>query len=347
LVWFHLSSPHPRGAGLNGHELLVLGLGTTLGVVVQFICLVPSLLRADLWRLSLRPSVSDPAVKKVLRLGSWTIANVVANQCSLAVVLAMAFGLGGSGSVSAYTYGWSFMQMPYAVVVVSVLNALTPAMAANAAAGRLRDVERDARTSVTNSLLVIVPATVLLVVLAQPLVALLLGRGHAETHLAAGVALAVLAAGLPGFTVFAVVIRTLQALQHGRDTFFLYAVQNGLTIVLVLAWGRHTLGGVVAAVSVAYTLAAILGVVSLSTRGVSLGYAVANRALGRVSVASIVAGLAAVVSFNLASWPGGVLLALRTAGAFVVAVGVFFFLTRPLWKESLRRARNRDKVETD
>jgi len=46
---------------------------------------------------------------------------VLLNQLSLFVVLAFAFGVGGDGPVSAYTYGWSFMQMPYAVVVVSVL----------------------------------------------------------------------------------------------------------------------------------------------------------------------------------------------------------------------------------
>ena len=56
------------------------------------------------------------------RLGSWTLLVVVTNQLSLYVVLAFAFGIGGDGPVSAYTYGWSFMQMPYAVVVVSVLG---------------------------------------------------------------------------------------------------------------------------------------------------------------------------------------------------------------------------------
>ena len=53
--------------------------------------------------------------------------------------LAFAFGIGGNGPVSAYTYGWSFMQMPYAVVVVSVLGALTPA------AGGSRDQARTSR----------------------------------------------------------------------------------------------------------------------------------------------------------------------------------------------------------
>ncbi|HET9089921.1 MAG TPA: lipid II flippase MurJ, partial [Acidimicrobiales bacterium] len=127
LVWFHLVDPSPSLTTLGGsHELLWLGLGTTLGVAVQFVLLLPSLARANLWRLSLRLDLADPALRAVTRLGSWTLLVVLANQASLFVVLALAFGTGGHGPVSAYTYGWSFMQMPYAVVVVSVLASLTP-----------------------------------------------------------------------------------------------------------------------------------------------------------------------------------------------------------------------------
>jgi peptidoglycan biosynthesis protein MviN/MurJ (putative lipid II flippase) len=63
---------------------------------------------------------------------------VLTNQLSLYVILAFAFGLPGKGNVSAYTYGWSIMQMPYAVVVVSVLGALTPQLAGLATRPGLR-----------------------------------------------------------------------------------------------------------------------------------------------------------------------------------------------------------------
>ncbi|MDE3065191.1 MAG: murein biosynthesis integral membrane protein MurJ, partial [Acidobacteriota bacterium] len=116
LVWFHLVDPSPTLASLGGsRDLVLLGLGTSAGVAVQFLCLAPSLARADLWRLSPRLDLADPAVRAVARLGSWTLLVVAANQASLYVVLALAFGVGGAGPVSAYTYGWSFMQMPYAV----------------------------------------------------------------------------------------------------------------------------------------------------------------------------------------------------------------------------------------
>src|SRR5665213_1610727 len=46
LVWFHLVDPTPMLATLSGsHDLTWLGIGTTLGVAVQFLCLLPSLFR--------------------------------------------------------------------------------------------------------------------------------------------------------------------------------------------------------------------------------------------------------------------------------------------------------------
>src|SRR6202789_1274755 len=130
LIWFHLVDPTPMLATLGGTtDLMWLGLGTTFGVAVQFLCLIPSLLRSNLWRLSFRLNLKDPALRAVSRLGSWTLLVVLLNQLSLFVVLAFAFGIGGDGPVSDYTYGWSFMQLPYAVVVVSVLGVLTPQLA--------------------------------------------------------------------------------------------------------------------------------------------------------------------------------------------------------------------------
>ena len=131
LVWFHLIDPTPSLSTLSGsRDLLFLGLGTTAGVAVQFLCLLPSLARSDLWRLGFASTLDDPAVRAVARLGSWTLL-VVRDQPDLALRGASPTpsASSGNGPVSAYTYAWSFMQMPYAVVVVSVLGALDPQLA--------------------------------------------------------------------------------------------------------------------------------------------------------------------------------------------------------------------------
>ena len=332
LVWFHLIDPSPTVSSLQGsHELLWLGLGTTFGVCLQFLCLLPSLAKSDLWRLSFRFDHRDPAVRAVGRLGTWTLLMVVANQVSLYVVLAYAFGIGGKGGyVSAYTYGWSFMQMPYAVVVVSVLSALTPQLAGLATSEDYAGLAERLRFGLRQSLVIIIPCTIVLVILAQPIVGILLNHVNASHRIAAGTVLAVLAAGLPGFTVFQLCVRGLQAMQRAKEVFYLYVLQNGATIGLCIALGRHSIAGLTSSVSIAYTLAAVIAVAALARHRVSISSAVWSIHVRRSLRASIAAALVMALVYAVPTWTRGVGLVTRFSLALVlgfVAYAAFVFVS--------------------
>ncbi len=344
LVWFHLVDPTPTLHSLNGsNDLLWLGLGTTLGVAVQFACLLPSLARSDLWRLSFRLNLKDPAVRAVSRLGSWTLLVVLANQVSLYVVLAFAFGIGGSGPVSAYTYGWSFMQMPYAVVVVSVLGALTPQLAGMATAEDYVGLSERLRFGLRQSLVIIIPCSLLLVILAQPIVAILLNHVNASHTIPAGTVMAVLAAGLPGFTVFQLGVRGLQAMQRAREVFYLYALQNVLTVALCFAIGRHSLAGLTASVSIAYSAAALVALGALARHQVNLTAALWSQHVRRSLWASLLATVVMAVAYATPSWTRGALLVGRfslAAGLGVLTYGAtVLLLQRRLSRTPLKDAR--------
>ncbi len=318
LFWFHLVDPTPSLSTLtSSHYLVWLGLGTTAGVAVQFLCLLPSLARSDLWRLRFRLDLRDPAVKSVGLLGSWTLAVVLANQVSLYVVIAFAFALGGNGPVSAYTYGWTFMQMPYAVVVVSVLGALTPQLAAHATDKEFDLLSHKLQTGLRQSLVIIIPCTIILLVLSQPIVSVLLEHMNASHHWLVGSVLAVLAAGLPGFTVFQLAVRGLQAMQRARDVFILYVIQNGLTVGLCVVIGKHTMSGLVASISIAYTVAAFLALAVLARYKVSIGAALWSKYVGRSLAASLISGVVMAVVYAVPSATHGIGLLYRLLMAVV------------------------------
>jgi putative peptidoglycan lipid II flippase len=339
LIWFHLVDPTPVLSALSGsRDLLWLGLGTTLGVAVQFLCLLPSLARSNLWRLSLRLDLKDPAVKAVGRLGSWTLLVVLANQISLYVVLAYAFGLGTkTHAVSAYTYGWAFMQMPYAVVVVSVLGALTPQLAGFATAKDFDGLSERLRFGLRQSLVIIIPCTLILIILAQPIVAILLKHLNATHNISAGTVLAVLAAGLPGFTIFQLGVRGLQAMQRARDVFALYAFENALTIVLCVFLGRHSLAGLTASVSLGYSVAAVAALMVLARRHVNIISGVWSVHVRRSLLSSILATTVMAVVYAVPSWTRGLGLVTRLGGA-VVAGAVVYLLVVAFLRRRLRRA---------
>jgi len=336
LIWFHLVDPAPSVTTLLGtSQLAWLGLGTTAGVALQFLFLTPSMARSDLWRLSFRLDFKDPAVRAIGRLGSWTLLVVVANQVALYVVLAYAFGLGGNGPVSAYTYGWSFMQMPYAVVVVSVLGALTPQLAALATAGDVVGLAERLQRALRQSLVIIIPCTMLLLVLSQPIVGILLQHVNASRHWLAGTVLAVLAAGLPGFTLFQLCVRGLQSMQRARDVFYLYAIENALTIALAVTLGRNSIAGLCASVSIAYTATALVAVAALARHGVTIAPVLTGQHVRRTLIASLLGTLAVAMAYAALTWNRGVGLVVHTGVALFF--GLLAYLTAVLVLE--RRGR--------
>ena len=137
LLVFGTTVRHASLAGVASHrgQILLLGLGTTAGVVAQAGLMVPSLRRAGL-RLRWLPDFHHEAVRTILRLSSWTFGLVVANQVALVVVLALSERV-GPGAVSAYTYAYIFFQLPYGIVAVSIMSATAPELTAHWAGGDL------------------------------------------------------------------------------------------------------------------------------------------------------------------------------------------------------------------
>ena len=329
LVWFaQLAGSHPSLAGLEAHQgqLVLLGLGTTLGVVVQFALLVLAARGARLSLLRWRFDPRHEAVRRVLRLGGWTFGFVLANQICLFVVLALAAGARGSDPVAAYTYAYTFLQMPYAVVAVSIMSAVTPDLAARWATSDLPAFRRRLSGGLRAMLAVIFPAAMGMLLLAKPVTALLLGHGATSVGdtVIVGQALAMFSLGLPGFCVFLYVVRVLQAMQRTRVAFWLYLLENAINVVLAVAL-VHPLGvrGLALALSVAYTVAALVGLGVLRLWLGHLGGPHAWQSLPRVLVATVVMGVAVAVVSSLFTATQGFDLLVRVVASVAVGIVVF------------------------
>ncbi len=286
---------HDRG------QLLLLGLGTTAGVVVQAGLMIPSLRRAGL-HLTWRPNRHHPAVTTILRLSGWTFGLVAANQVALFVVLALSIKI-GPGAVSAYTYAFTFFQLPYGVVAVSVMSATAPELSALWSVGNLEAFRRRMGIGLRAILAIVLPAAAGMLILARPLVALLLGWGAARGHTATTAsALAMLCLGLPGFCVFLYAIRVLQSVQDLRSAFWLYVLENGVNIVaaVVLA-GPLGVRGIALSISIAYSVAAVAALVTLRAKVHGLSGATVGRPLAHVLYATVAVVLASVAGNNLTS----------------------------------------------
>jgi putative peptidoglycan lipid II flippase len=323
--------------------LLLLGIGTTAGVALQALALLPSLARAGVrLRLVWRPS--DPAVRTILSLSGWTFGFVVANQLAVFVVLALEYHL-GPGNVSAYTYAFQFFTFPFSVVAVSVINVATPDLTRAWAAGRLEVMGRRLGRAAQRMLALVLPATVGYLLLARPIVSLVL-RHHAETSSEAHTTAAVLvmfSLGLPGFCLFFAAIRAFQAMQDTRTAFVLYILENGTNILAAILL-YHPLGvrGLALSYSIAYTIGAFAALAVLRERlGTIGGSSLTTAALRSVGLSLLMAFVVALVAtlIGTGSGLGGFmrLVLIVLAGAAVYLGGAAAAASARSWQTLRRR----------
>jgi putative peptidoglycan lipid II flippase len=332
LVWFGLWAGHGASlATVEQHrvQLVLLGLGTSLGVVLQGVALVPSLLQSDWGRLRWRWNLRDDALRAVARLGGWTFGFVVANQVALFVVTVLAGSVPGPDPVSSYTYAYAFFQLPYGIVAVTVMSVVTPDLAATWSTGRRGPFLHRMTGGLRAVLALIIPSAVGLLLLARPAVALLLGVGHSTPAQTAttGAALAMFALGLPGFCAYLYLVRVLQAMQRTKVAFFLYLVENGLNVALaVVLVGPLGVRGLALSLSIAYSVAALLALAVFRQWFGRLGEAGAWEPLRRVALACVPMAVVVLVVSNLSGSTTTLGLAARVLGA-VLAGGAAFAAT--------------------
>ena len=227
---------------------------------------------------------------------------------ALFVVTLLAGTASGPDPVSSYTYAYAFLQMPYGIVAVTIMSVVTPDLSEKWSTGNItaflaRPLHRLARHVGPHH-----PAAVAMLILAKPAVALLLGHGHSTPAETAdtGAALAMFSIGLPGFCSYLYIVRILQSMQRTRVAFYLYLVENAINIVLAVLL-VHPLGvrGLALALSVAYSVGALLGVAVLHQWFGRLGVGHTWDPLRRVAVATVAMGIVVLVVSNLSGAMSG------------------------------------------
>jgi len=341
LVWFRALVPHPNLATIQAHHgaLVLLGIGTTLGVVVQAALLVPSLLRSDL-HIRFRWQPGHEAMRRITRLAGWTFGIVLSNQVALVIVLALADGARVPGAVSAYTYAYTFFQLPYGIIAVSVMSAVTPSLSARWAEGDIAAFRRRMTFGLRSILVIIIPSAVGLVILAHPLIDLILAHGGETTAQAetTAAALAMFALGLPGFCTFLYMVRVLQAMQDTRTAFRIYLVENAINIVLGIALvGPLGVRGLALSVSIAYTVAAVISLSVVAGKDEGLGGQDLTTPIVRVLIATAVMAVATVLTVNVSAASSGLALLGRVVLAVVVGALAFAGTTVALAAREARR----------
>jgi putative peptidoglycan lipid II flippase len=215
VVFMLLPASGITAASLSTAQILVLGIGTTSGIVVQAAGLVPALRKVGFrwrWRWDLRAL----RLGELARASTWMLAYVIVSQIGLVIVLKIAKNAGDNAGPGPAIFLNAFLifMMAHGIVAVSIITALMPRMSRAAAQGRYADVASQLNLGVRLSAVILVPATVAYLVLGRALGVTLFQWGE-YTHdeaVKTGWVIAIAGLGLVPFAIGQLQIFTFYAL---------------------------------------------------------------------------------------------------------------------------------------
>jgi putative peptidoglycan lipid II flippase len=281
-------------------EVWLLGIGTTLGIAVQALVLVPLLRRAGV-PLTPRWGLRETGLREAGTLGLWVIAYAAISQVGVLVATNVANAAGRHHHIlgsQAFAIASLLFQMPYGIIGVALLTALLPRMSRAAARSDVDGVIRDLALGTRLSALGLLPITAALVVLGPALAVVGFARGATTLADARGIgtALAVGAFGLLPMAITLLQLRVFYAMRDARTPTLIQAGMVGvrvplLLLVPVLVPPEHVVAGLMLVTSITYVAGWVFGDLTLRRRLGDLRTRETAAPLLRIAGASAVAGL--------------------------------------------------------
>ena len=146
---------------MGNAKLLVLGIGTTLGVFAQTAVLFVAIRRE---RVSLRPLWGiDDRLKRFGTMASAMVVYVVISQIGLIVGNRIASGAAASGP-AIYNYTWLVLMLPFGMIGVTVLTVVMPRLSRNAAANDVSAVLADLSLATRLTMVTLIPIVAIMTV---------------------------------------------------------------------------------------------------------------------------------------------------------------------------------------
>jgi putative peptidoglycan lipid II flippase len=210
---------HPIRAIVENPTEGIVGMayGVLIGGLLQYAVQLPSLRRAG-FRYRPLLSFSDPGVRRMFGLMGPAVIGGAAVQVNVLINSNFASNIPGAGPVSWLSYAFRLMQFPIGVFGVAIATATLPAISRSAARNDEAGFRHTLASSIRLTFLLTIPSAVGLIVLGQPIIALIYERGHfgpGDTqHTAA--ALGFFAVGLSGYAAIKILAPAFYALGDSR-----------------------------------------------------------------------------------------------------------------------------------
>jgi putative peptidoglycan lipid II flippase len=283
--------------------ILGLAIGTLIGGTLQLSVQLPALARLG-YRFHPDFHWRDPGVRSILRLMGPSVIAASTTQVNVLINSVFASEL-GDGPTFWLTVAFRLMQLPLGIFGVALGTVALPMLSRMAATGQHAAFRSELARGMRLAFLMTIPASIGLIVLAEPIISVLYQHGRFgahETAESAG-ALRFYALGLCGYAALKVLVNAFYAIDRRKTPMVVSFIAVGVNLALNwiftirLGWGHRGLA---------------LSTACVATSNFLILYLLMRSHLGRLESRAMAALLARVALASLAllaiAWGGGQLL---------------------------------------
>ncbi|WP_300083142.1 murein biosynthesis integral membrane protein MurJ [Propioniciclava sp.] len=337
------------GVPFTNDQVYLLGLGSTLGIVLQTVALVPAMASIG-FRYRPRWDLKGQGLMETFHLAKWMLGYVLLTMLVQTVVTRLATNATGSlgtadpgatveaAGLTAYQTAYTVWILPHSLLTVSLATAMLPSASRLAAARDLPGVAAETLRTLRLATTFIVLGAFGFVALALPFTRLAFGHGaNATAWVFIGWTLVAFAFGLVPYTIQYLYLRGYYALEDTRTPFFIQLAISVVNIALAYAFTAldHDPARVAPWLALAYSLSYLVGAVithlALKRRLPDLSGAALLGHLRQLAAAALPGSL---IAFAVSWWILGRDSLVVQAVAFLVAAGIavvsFFFVAKRL-----------------
>lgn len=325
--------------------VLILAMGTTLGVILITLVIIVSYIRAG-GKLKL-VSPRDENVRALIGRSKWMVAYAVANQIALFTIIAFANSY--RGGVAMYLVAWSFFQLPHGLIANSITTTMIPRITHTLVEDK-KDINiisstKDSATitqqTATGLTILMSCVSALGIAMSVPALTLLISHGNISVDQGEHTARVLIGflSFLPAFSLYLFCVRLSNSFNKTKIVFYINVVQNLCNVILAIIFRNHfTTVGLAFAFSLSYLIVIPL---SIRVTNKNLGGSLLDPLPTIVMIAASI--LAAAIGYNVSiNLQNNYLALMSSIGIclFILFIGAFFSrdalkdLTRLVFKKS-------------
>lgn len=221
---------------ISDSQIALLGLGSTIGIALQAMILIPTLRKSGL-KLSFRGDWRGVGLDKALKLASWAFIFVLISQLGFlvtvnlatrAAVLAQEQGIDYGVGYTPYANAYLVMLLPHSIVTISIVTALLPGLSKLAFDKKLSEVRDQLSKALRLTAILTIPASLFFFFFAEEIASAIFFGISEQSAEYIGRVLAAMSLGLIPLSINLVLIRGLNAFENTK-----YQVISNLVINLV------------------------------------------------------------------------------------------------------------------